>query len=92
VLEKYDKTEFKFTFLGKTLDLDVTFADEEKVTDIQLISQISGTHMHVRAMKCDSIEILSPEYFVKDLKGIEHVRLFCSLLYRNQHTTCNTWS
>ncbi len=42
MLEKYDKTEFKFTFLGRTLDLDVTFEDEEKIKDIQLSSQISG--------------------------------------------------
>ena len=43
VLEIYDKAEFKFSFLGRTLDLDVTFEDEEKIKDIQLISQISET-------------------------------------------------
>lgn len=42
MLEKYDKTQFKFTFLGKTLDLEISFEDEEKIKNIQLSSQISG--------------------------------------------------
>lgn len=42
ILEKYDKTQFKFTFLGKTLDLEISFEDEEKIKNIQLSSQISG--------------------------------------------------
>jgi hypothetical protein len=42
VLEKHDETRFKFVFLGRTLDLDVTFEDGEKMKDIQLSSQISG--------------------------------------------------
>ncbi|CAB4011055.1 Hypothetical predicted protein, partial [Paramuricea clavata] len=41
VLEKHDETRFKFVFLGRTLDLDVTFEDGEKMKDIQLSSQIS---------------------------------------------------
>ena len=48
ILEEYDNTELKFTFLGRTLDLDVSFEDEdeEKIKNIQLSSQISGMIKH----------------------------------------------
>ena len=46
ILEEYDNTELKFTFLGRTLDLGVSFEDEEKIKNIQLSSQISGMIKH----------------------------------------------
>ena len=43
ILLKCEKAELHFTFLGQTLDLIVLFENDEKIKDIQLNSELSGT-------------------------------------------------
>ena len=85
ILEEYDNTVLKFTFLGRTLDLDVSFEDEEKIKNIQLSSQISGMVKHQSYSIMEHFRL----FFFSFPSSLLH---FFFSYFSRQYTSCNTWS